>query len=91
LMLAALLAGERDPVKLAELSKRRLRLNRDALVEAFEGCRFTDQHAILIGGILRHLDFLDAEIAALGDAIADHPARRVRDRHDPVPERQALR
>jgi transposase len=74
LMLAALIAGERDPVKLAELSKRRLRLKRDALVEAFEGCRFGAQHVILIGGILRHIDFLDAEIAALTDAISEHLA-----------------
>jgi len=29
-----------------------------ALVEAFEGVRFGAQNALLIGGILRHIDFL---------------------------------
>jgi transposase len=74
LMLDALLAGERDPVALAGLAKRRLRLKHDALIEAFEGVRFGSQNALLIGGILRHIDFLDAEIAALSGAIAEQLA-----------------
>jgi transposase len=72
LMLAALLAGERDPTALAGLAKGRLCVKRSALVEAFEGCRFGEQNTLLIGGILRHVDFLDAEIAALGEAIEAH-------------------
>jgi transposase len=72
LMLAALLAGERDPTVLAGLAKGRLCVKRAALVEAFEGCRFGEQNTLLIGGILRHVDFLDAEIAALGEAIEAH-------------------
>lgn len=72
LMLDALLAGQRDPQALAQLAKGRLRSKIPALVEALEGCRFTAQHAVLIGGILRHIDFLDAEITALGDAIEAH-------------------
>jgi transposase len=72
LMLDALIAGERDPEQLAALAKGRLRVKHTALVEAFEGARFTAQHRLLIGGILRHIDFLDAEIAALGDAIGEH-------------------
>ena len=72
LMLDALLAGERDPQALAALAKGRLKAKTPALVEAFEGVRFGAQNTLLIGGILRHIDFLDAEIAALGDAIATH-------------------
>ncbi|MCA1680853.1 MAG: IS110 family transposase [Actinobacteria bacterium] len=72
LMLDALLAGQRDPAALAQLSKGRLRSKIPALTEAIEGCRFSAQHALLIGGILRHIDFLDAEIAGLGDAIETH-------------------
>ncbi|MCA1699038.1 MAG: IS110 family transposase, partial [Actinobacteria bacterium] len=72
LMLDALLAGQRDPAALAQLSKGRLRTKVPALVEAFEGTRFSAQHALLIGGILRHIDFLDTEITALGDAIEAH-------------------
>jgi transposase len=44
------------------------------LQEAIEGVRFGAQNALLVGGILRHIDFLDAEIAALTDAIAEHLA-----------------
>ncbi len=73
-MLDALLAGERDPTTLAALAKGRLKVKHDALIEAFEGVRFTAQHAVLIGGILRHIDFLDAEITALGEAIEAHLA-----------------
>jgi transposase len=74
LMLDALLGGERDPVKLASLAKGRLKVKHDALIEAFEGVRFGAQNTLLIGGILRHIDFLDTEIAALGEAIAAHLA-----------------
>ena len=74
LMLEALIGGERDPATLAGLAKGRLRVKQSALVEAFEGVRFGDQHALLIGGILRHIDFLDAEIDALGTAIETHIA-----------------
>lgn len=72
LMLDALLAGQRDPDALAQLAKASLRTKIPALVEAFQGTRFSAQHALLIGGILRHIDFLDAEIAGLGDAIEAH-------------------
>lgn len=74
LMLDRLLSGERDPAALAGLAKGRLRVKSSALVEAFEGVRFGSQHALLIGGILRHIDFLDAEIAALAGAIEAHLA-----------------
>ena len=71
-MLDALIGGERDPQALAALAKGRLRVKSAALVEAFEGVRFGAQNALLIGGILRHIDFLDAEIDALGTAIETH-------------------
>jgi transposase len=79
-MLDALLAGEREATELAGMAKGRMRVKHSALVEAFEGARFGPQHTLLIGGILRHIDFLDAEIAALTDAIATHlQADRERD------------
>ena len=74
LMLDALLAGERDPAALAGLAKGRLRAKHAGLIEAFEGVRFGAQNALLIGGILRHIDFLEGEIAALDEAIAVHLA-----------------
>ena len=70
-MLKALIDGTRDPAVLAELARGRLRAKLPDLREALEG-RFTTQHALLVGGILRHIDFLDAEIDALGTAIEAH-------------------
>jgi transposase len=71
-MLTALLSGQRDPEALADLARTRLRRKRPELIEAFEGVRFTAQHGLLIGGILRHIDFLDQEVTTLGDAIQAH-------------------
>jgi transposase len=85
LMLDALLAGERDPAKLAALAKGRLKVKSPALIEAFEGCRFGAQNTLLIGGILRHIDFLDAEIAVLGEAIEAHLAAERTHEDRPAP------
>ncbi len=85
LMLDALLAGQRDPQALAGMAKGRLRVQHSGLIEAFEGVRFSSQHALLIGGILRHIDFLDAEIAALGEAIGTHRAAERTQEDQPAP------
>jgi transposase len=50
-MLAALLAGERDPKVLAELARGRLRAKRSVLEEAFTG-HFTDHHGFLLARML---------------------------------------
>ena len=63
-MLAALLAGEQDPAKLAELSKGRLRNKKDDLQAALLG-RFRPHHAQLLSEILALIDFLDESIAKL--------------------------
>jgi transposase len=67
-MLDALVAGTTDPHVLAELAKGKLRKKIPALREALEG-RFEAHHALLIGAILAHLDFLDEQIGRLSDAI----------------------
>ena len=69
-MLDALVAGTRDPVVLADLAQGRLRAKIPALQAALEG-RFDDEHAIVIGAILAHLDFLDEQIERLSDAIEE--------------------
>src|SRR5512132_3986618 len=63
-MLAALVAGERDPKVLAQLARTRLRAKLGPLVEAFTGF-FTDQHAFLLGRMLARVDQLDADLAEL--------------------------
>ncbi len=73
LMLDALVAGTTDPEVLADLAKGRLRAKLPALREALEG-RFDHLHAVWIGAILAHLDFLDEQIAGLTETIGEQIA-----------------
>jgi transposase len=63
-MLAALVAGERDPKVLAQLARTRLRAKLGALQEAFVG-RFSDHHAFLLQTMLSRIDQASADIAAV--------------------------
>jgi len=63
-MMAALLAGERDPKVLAQLARRRLRAKLSLLEEAFYG-RFSDHHGFLLERMLGRIDQATADIAAL--------------------------
>ncbi len=79
-MLAALVAGERDPGVLADLAKRRLRSKIPELTEALTG-RFGEHHAFLTR---LHLDLIDQHTTAIGELTARievviEPFRRVRD------------
>jgi transposase len=69
-MLDALVSGTTDPEILADLAKGKLRKKIPALKEALEG-RFDELHALLIGSILAHLDFLDEQIERLSEAIEE--------------------
>src|SRR3990172_2897840 len=69
-MLDALVASTTDPQVLADLAKGKLRQKLPALREALEG-RLDPLHAVLIGAILAHLDFLDEQIERLSEAIQD--------------------
>jgi transposase len=69
-MLDALVSGTTDPAVLAELALGRLRAKLPALREALQG-RFGPEHALIVGHILAHLDFLDEAIAALGEAVEE--------------------
>jgi transposase len=76
-MMAALIAGERNPKALAQLARARMRAKLTALEEAFTG-HFTAHHAFLLGKMLGRVDQLDADIAELdakiGELIAPHAA-----------------
>jgi transposase len=69
-MLQAIVAGETDPHRLADLARRRLQLKRGALVEALNG-RVTDHHRFLLGRLLTQVRFLEEEIATFDRRIAD--------------------
>jgi transposase len=72
-MLDALVAGTTDPEVLANLAQGKLRAKLPALREALEG-RFDHLHAVWIGAILAHLDFLDEQIASLSQTIGEQIA-----------------
>src|SRR5438445_4762180 len=61
-MLAALLAGERDPDVLADLARGRMRAKLPQLRQALTG-RIQPHHLVLIDQILQHIDFLEGAIA----------------------------
>jgi transposase len=76
-MMAALVAGERNPKALAQLARASLRRKIPALEEAFTG-HFTDHHAFLLAKMLTRIDALDADIAELDTRIEamTAPSRR---------------
>jgi transposase len=67
-MVEALIAGERDGARLAELAKGKMRPKIPALTEALAG-HFGSHHAVACRRILGHLDFLNESVAALSEQI----------------------
>jgi transposase len=63
-MMAALIAGERDPRQLAQLARSSLRRKIGTLEEAFIG-RFSNHHAFLLTKMLARVDAIEADIAEL--------------------------
>ena len=63
-MLAALIAGERDPKVLARLARTSLRAKTARLEEAFVG-RFSDHHGFLLERMLARIDQASDDIAEL--------------------------
>ncbi len=68
-MLGALVGGTHDPGILAELAKGVLRQKIPALREALQG-RFGPHHALMVGEILAHIDYLDEAIGRMSEEIA---------------------
>jgi transposase len=69
-MIEALIAGERDPRRLADLARGRMQTKRSALIKALDG-RFDDHHAELARMLLDQIDTLSAQIGTLTARI-DH-------------------
>jgi transposase len=60
-MMAALVAGQRDPKALAQLARTSMRRKISRLEEALTG-RFTDHHAFLLATMLARVDAITADI-----------------------------
>jgi transposase len=69
-MMAALVAGQRDPKTLAALARARMKAKIPQLEEAFTGF-FTDHHAFLLAKMLSRVDTIDADIADLDAKIEE--------------------
>ena len=78
-MLDALVQGTTDPIVLADLARGKLRTKMPALRDALEG-RFDTEHALIVGQILAHMDFLAEAIDRLSDAIEEQIAPFARQR-----------
>jgi len=65
-MVAALVAGERDPRTIADLAKGSLRGKRDQLAEALDGM-FDSHHGVIARMLLDQVAFLDQRITAMED------------------------
>lgn len=68
-MLAAMVAGESDPVVLAEMARGRMRAKRPALEQALTG-RMSGHYRFLLDSHLRHIDFLSEQIERYSAEIA---------------------
>ena len=67
-MVEALIAGERDSRRLADLARGRMKAKRSELITALDG-RFDDHHAELARLLLGQIDALNAQIGALSARI----------------------
>jgi transposase len=72
-MLAALVAGERNPKVLTQLARRAMRKKITVLEEAFTGY-FTGHHAFLLRQLPGRVDAIAADIAALDTRIEEQTA-----------------
>lgn len=85
-MMAALIAGERNPKVLAQLARSSMRKKISELEEAFTGL-FDDHHAFLLARMLARIDGIDADIAAVDEQIEAQlaPFAAAAERLDEIP------
>ena len=69
-MIEAIVAGREEPEAIAALARGRLRDKRDRLVAALRGL-LGDHQRRTLAAQLRHIDFLDAEVATLSADVAE--------------------
>ena len=69
-MIQALLAGERDVERMADLARGKLRAKKEALVGALEG-HVTEHHRFMLQMLWEHLTYLEQVIASLDARIEE--------------------
>jgi transposase len=69
-MLRAIIKGERDPIRLADLARQRLREKIPELQEALLG-EIEDHHRFLLGMLMDQVEFLEAQVEKLTARIAE--------------------
>lgn len=69
-MLRSLIAGEKDPEKLADLARRQLRNKIPQLRQAMEG-HVTENHRFVLGELLDHLEYLEGQIERFSKRIEE--------------------
>jgi len=86
MMLNAMVSGVTDPKELAEMAKGVMRKKKDVLEQALKGLMGKNQK-IMLKSLLRHLDFLDKEIAQLDEEIGRRmkPFEEIIERLDDIP------
>jgi len=72
-MLAALVAGDMEPAAMADLARGRLRTKMLSLEQALTG-RVRPHHRFMLAQYLTHIDFLDEQIGAVSEQIAEQLA-----------------
>jgi transposase len=70
-MIEALIGGETDPARLAELAHRRVRTSPETLREALRG-RVTSHHRFLLALHLKQIDVLDEAVAGIDAEVDAH-------------------
>lgn len=85
-MMAALIAGTRDPKTLAQMARSRLRLKISQLEDAFVG-RFSEHHGFLLAKMLARVDAITDDIAEVNQRIEQHvhPFGEAAQRLDEIP------
>ena len=85
-MLEAMINGVSEPNTLAEMAQGRMRKKKAALEEALNGL-IGEHQKMMLASQLRHVDFLDAEIARLDAQIASRlePDAELMERLDEIP------